>query len=389
MTTQHNMPLEDIQAALNAVLLRNGSVPVTSNWNMGSNRITFLADGAADTDAANVGQLKALLNNTALTGVTTVPAVTDWTAYQPVGAKDADARYGRLGYANTWVAAQTVNADQTVNGAFSTTGAVTFTNTLGSVTGAQATGTKKWNLSRSSTYTSLNSYSGSAWHPLIINDDDTAETAKGKLAFDADKVNRAGDTMTGTLSITGPSYGLTINSNANANASSGFNDASIFFNLTKRFGYAGVIGLREVVGASLNIVLSAFNGSSWYEFDLVAQGTNQGRLVSPAGVSAFTSDLPFSDTTLKMQAWTASGSGEGYVAFPTAFRSGTVPKVFLQLSREQNNTSRVAVLDIVSGTSTPNITNSGFTFQPLAFFDGAPTTSNQPYTMQCLAIGYF
>ena len=57
-TQQRNTPLEDVQAALNQTLLRNGSVPIQNNWNMGSNRITFLADGVADTDAANVGQVK-------------------------------------------------------------------------------------------------------------------------------------------------------------------------------------------------------------------------------------------------------------------------------------------------------------------------------------------
>jgi hypothetical protein len=168
MTTQHNMPLEDIQAALNAVLLRNGSTPITGNWNMGSNRITFLADGAVDTDAANVGQLKALLNNTALTGVTTVPAVTDWTAYQPVGAKDADARYPILNGGNTFTGAQNI------------TGALNIT---GTITGLVASSTQKVTLRRGKGFAGVNSYDGSNWHYLYINDDDTATTAKGTLAF--------------------------------------------------------------------------------------------------------------------------------------------------------------------------------------------------------------
>lgn len=69
-TQQHNTPLEDIQAALNRVLLRDGSAPLTANINM---------------------------NGFGFTGLTTltVPAVTDWTTLQAVGAKDADARYVR------------------------------------------------------------------------------------------------------------------------------------------------------------------------------------------------------------------------------------------------------------------------------------------------------
>ncbi|KXV57991.1 hypothetical protein AD947_07320 [Acetobacter tropicalis] len=60
-TEQHNTPFEDVQAALNQVLLRNGATPVTANWNMASNRIINLADGTAATDAATVGQLSKYL----------------------------------------------------------------------------------------------------------------------------------------------------------------------------------------------------------------------------------------------------------------------------------------------------------------------------------------
>lgn len=104
MTEQHNFPFEDVQAALNKVFLRDGSAPFLANLNANGFRITGLAAGAQDTDAVNVAQLNGLLSSTALTGNSTaenltitgsaiVPAVGDWTTYQAVGAKDADARY--------------------------------------------------------------------------------------------------------------------------------------------------------------------------------------------------------------------------------------------------------------------------------------------------------
>ncbi|WP_459773262.1 hypothetical protein [Asaia astilbis] len=76
MTEQHNAPLEDVQAALNKALLRDGTAPFMANMNANGFRITGLANGTDNADAANLGQLKALLSNTALTGDTTVESVT-------------------------------------------------------------------------------------------------------------------------------------------------------------------------------------------------------------------------------------------------------------------------------------------------------------------------
>ena len=50
--TQHNTPLEDIQTALNAVILRNGVAAMTGNLAMGANKITGLATPTNDTDAS-------------------------------------------------------------------------------------------------------------------------------------------------------------------------------------------------------------------------------------------------------------------------------------------------------------------------------------------------
>jgi hypothetical protein len=47
----------DLAAAINQCLFRDGSNAITSDMNLGSNRITALADGVAATDAATVGQI--------------------------------------------------------------------------------------------------------------------------------------------------------------------------------------------------------------------------------------------------------------------------------------------------------------------------------------------
>lgn len=86
---QHNPPFEDVQAALNAVLMRDGRAPWTGNQNANANKLTNLADGTAAQDAATFGQI----GQATTTAIGNVPAVTDWTSQQAVGAKDADARY--------------------------------------------------------------------------------------------------------------------------------------------------------------------------------------------------------------------------------------------------------------------------------------------------------
>ncbi|WP_062271175.1 hypothetical protein [Acetobacter cerevisiae] len=55
--SQHNTPFEDVQAALNRPLLRDGTAPMTGNLNANGNKITNLAKGTADTDAVTFAQL--------------------------------------------------------------------------------------------------------------------------------------------------------------------------------------------------------------------------------------------------------------------------------------------------------------------------------------------
>lgn len=325
VTTQHNMPLEDIQAALNAVLLRNGSAPITGNWNMGTNRITFLADGVANGDAANVGQLKALLNNTALTGVTTVPAVTDWTAYQPVGAKDADVRYARLTGGNTFTGAQNI------------TGSL---NVTGTITSLMASSTKKIILSRSATYGGINSYDGSSWHPLMINDDDTASTAKGTLAF-SDVAQTFTKTQTFEGEVLVPDISTFTSKDAlNAETAEGRYVKSVPVSPNKR--------ITDI----------------WEDAD--------GRTVTGDGsgsnVLANLADLPLSDPTQKIQLFYATVVFNGtstakFIPFPTAFKTGVVPVVIMCPTSEIVGTYHAAITPSIASnqtTKTLSVNNTGF-----------------------------
>lgn len=57
LASQHNTPIEDMASALSATLLRDGRAAATDDIPMGGHKITGLADGVADDDAATVSQL--------------------------------------------------------------------------------------------------------------------------------------------------------------------------------------------------------------------------------------------------------------------------------------------------------------------------------------------
>lgn len=60
LPSQHNPPLEDISSALTGSLSRDGLGGMRAPLNVGGYRVTNMADGASDTDAATVAQLFAL-----------------------------------------------------------------------------------------------------------------------------------------------------------------------------------------------------------------------------------------------------------------------------------------------------------------------------------------
>lgn len=55
---QVNTPFDDVQSMLSQVLLRSGVAPMTGALNMNGFKITNVGEGATDTDAATIGQVK-------------------------------------------------------------------------------------------------------------------------------------------------------------------------------------------------------------------------------------------------------------------------------------------------------------------------------------------
>ena len=62
-STWANNTLGDIQSALTGSVASDGQTPITGNLQMGSNRITGLADALASTDAATLGQVNTILGD--------------------------------------------------------------------------------------------------------------------------------------------------------------------------------------------------------------------------------------------------------------------------------------------------------------------------------------
>lgn len=55
--SQHNGPMEDLAAALNRRMMRNGTAAMTGNLQMGGNRVTGMAAGTQPTDSARMDQI--------------------------------------------------------------------------------------------------------------------------------------------------------------------------------------------------------------------------------------------------------------------------------------------------------------------------------------------
>lgn len=72
----HNTPLQDIEAALSATVLRNGAAPFTANQSMGGNKLTSLAAGTLATDAPTLRQAQAGIMTQATAVGGTVNAIT-------------------------------------------------------------------------------------------------------------------------------------------------------------------------------------------------------------------------------------------------------------------------------------------------------------------------
>lgn len=61
LPSQHNPAFNDVASTLSAVLVRDGRAPMTGDLPMGDHKITGLADGVDDTDAATKSQVDATI----------------------------------------------------------------------------------------------------------------------------------------------------------------------------------------------------------------------------------------------------------------------------------------------------------------------------------------
>lgn len=122
--------------------------------------------------------------------------------------------------------------------------------------------------------------------------------------------------------------------------------------------------------------------------------SSAGVVTTSLGTVALTSQLPFTDTTKKLQSFTVTVNSDvsreaQYVPFPVSFASGSTPVVFCQINRSPGGDDRVATLENNPTTSNaPSITNAGFYFRSL-IISAAPVLDNSPYVLQVFAQGVF
>ena len=86
------------------------------------------------------------------------------------------------------------------------------------------------------------------------------------------------------------------------------------------------------------------------------------------------------------QYFTATGTGDSTINFPITFSA--IPIVQLTINRQHDAVSRYPSIDNTGDNNIPNVTTSGFTFQPV--YTGSQTgTSGTPFTLQVTVTGQF
>ena len=79
--------------------------------------------------------------------------------------------------------------------------------------------------------------------------------------------------------------------------------------------------------------------------------------------------------------------GEAWVSFPIPFKEGTTPVVTPVINREPGAVSRAVAFGNVGNSNQPNVTNTGFSFQPWYATGGNIGASGQAWTLHVRAIG--
>ncbi|WP_278368677.1 hypothetical protein [Acetobacter orientalis] len=327
-TQQHNTPLEDVQAALNQTLLRNGSVPIQNNWNMGSNRITFLADGVADTDAANVGQVKKSASDI---------------------KKDADETYAKI-------------TDPLIRSI-----AVQDSDYLIKDMAAHQTNGRLW------------------FH--YTDKDGKEQYPEAALASELTAGLGAKANLSGGNKFSGGQQVINVDNQGNPLLIETSNGQGFEFGIDQDTSFIDFHSVTAGNGADYDSRIIATGditkGTTRLDFE-----TNS--LTWGGSPLALQSQLPFSDTGLKMQAFQVTGRGNTRVSFPTAFRSGTTPYVFLQINSEPNSqVSRYSPFLNSGSGNDPDVNNQNFEFSPVYTVSGGSGQSGGLYVLNVLAVGYF
>ncbi|MFT8308492.1 hypothetical protein [Acetobacter malorum] len=299
--SQHNTPLEDVQAALNRTLLRDGSAPLTGPLNANSNKITGVADGTNNTDVATFRQISGLM-----------------------AKSDADKRYLINNGANN---GGIVSADMDASGV-----------------------------------PSFRSGAGD-WYPVQLrgdyatNDALNAEVQRAsniESNLQSGKVSRAGDTITGGLTITG-SEALTVSADPGGQTNG---QTTNYGGLTSRAGGRGAtfgFYVQELVGSAFNGVISlGFPDGSYRFFGMPGKS---GRLNDSAlGALAYMSDLPEManyalvsqlplDPSKIILAWNGYvGGGDQSIPYPRGVSS--VDSVVVSCSRQVSGSKASAIINV-------------------------------------------
>lgn len=192
------------------------------------------------------------------------------------------------------------------------------------------------------------------------------------------RLQNSGLTINGSFECNGPStIGKT---GGTAAAYDNTAQTNILFGTGSRLGYQAddSLVLYDAAGAVLAVDRKRFN---W-----------NGNSV------ATVNQLPFSDTTQKIQAFTFTSAGVSsndagvFVPFQTAFKAGTVPVVIITGNRESVAGWHDRSFDLANtskSTNAPNITNEGFYFNPIYLVSRYINFSESQLVLQVIAIGVY
>lgn len=293
-STQHNTPFEDVQAAFNNTLCRDGRTPWAGNQNANNNKITGLAAGVNAADAVRMDQVATLDGDNAFKGKTLVQNVADFTSQEAIPAAQADGRYiQRVSSANT-------NKDFSPNfaGINRSTGQIWLhykdDNGVDQYAFAQPPGDYATN---------------PALHTETTNRTNADTNLQNQIN---NRVLKTGDTSTGGQFVRNK-Y-----DNGNLHWAPGWTSVIDGMSGGSSNGdYSFTMWAQELDGSYTAGILSVngFQGRKDFRFN------EDGNIFTPLGTVALTSQLPFTDQNLRVQVFNATASNAGFVTLPQAFRT--------------------------------------------------------------------